>query len=1022
MRSIVLIAVGLAVAAAQPLAAYRMRVEYLENPLTVDVVTPRFSWALAHTARASVQSAYHLIVKTAAGAVAWDTGVVTSNVSLNVPYGGAPLISDTDYTWTLTWTDGTGATAPPASATFSTGLLSPSDWHGAAYISSTTNGSLNTYRTEFTLAALPVRARMFIIGLGYAKTWLNGALTDDHELGQFVTFEQRVLYDVVDVTSQLVPGCNALGVMVGSGWFAQKSVKAGPRQFRLLLSLTAADGSVSYMSSSLAPGAGALTFTATVGPVTSDDMYDGETFDGRNLAAISGWTSCGFVPAPGAWQPAAAPDVSPATFGALVGSHTQWVRTDRTYSPVTITQPLPGVFVFDMSQNIAGQTTLRVTDCPAGTNITLIHNEILNPDGTVNRNLAKMQATYICAGTGAEEYRTLFVYYGFRYVQVEGYPGVPGEEAVASHFVHSDFPQAGEFSSSNGVLNAVQHATRFASWSNLVDIPTDCPQRERRGWLGDAQLSFETVIHNIDGGAFYTKWLRDFVDTQVYDNATMGTDGALPDCIPFYGHGHPSADAGWGIAAWVIPDWFSDYYADDVFDVQWYPHLVWYMENWVAIANKNKGLFNLFFWGDWANYLPGPYAFKTPEYPQYFYIRALEITAKFATRLGHASDAARYTNLATAARSLYLSTYYHADTACMANCTYVSQIFALDLGLIPEADIDRAWAHCMDWFGPNATQPQGLPDHFGGGIISLKYLYPQLTKRGLTGLGLRMHLQSDRPPGFGYWIANNATTLWEAYDMTSTVGGASRNHIMFGASGSWYYKQLAGLDRAPASRSWQQLVIAPPGDADTLSQLQYASAAIDTTMGLATVSWDVSGGAYPGAFCGEAPEKGSITATCVGGTFDDVVYASYGTPLGSCAAGFTTNASCTAVHSYDVVAAACLNKASCTLPATTAAFGNQDPCFDVVKRLAVVLKGKTCKSVAYSLASTVPVGSTATVAVPTLGAAASSTITEGAATVWTGGAFVPGTPGVTAGAAGADGTSVVFAVGSGSYNFVVTAV
>ena len=142
-----------------------------------------------------------------------------------------------------------------------------------------------------------------------------------------------------------------------------------------------------------------------------------------------------------------------------------------------------------------------------------------------------------------------------------------------------------------------------------MDIPTDCPQRERRGWLGDAQLSFETVIHNIDGGGFYTKWLNDFADTQVYDNITMGSDGALPDCIPFYGHGNTDSDPGWGIAAWTITDWFSDYYADDVFDVAWYPNMKWYMNHWIKItAQTPDGIFPIFHWGDWGNNVPGPSA------------------------------------------------------------------------------------------------------------------------------------------------------------------------------------------------------------------------------------------------------------------------------------------------------------------------------------------------------------------------------------------------------------------------------
>ena len=772
----VLLAAAAAARASSPSPAYRLRVEYLASPLTIDVPTPRFSWALAHADRGQLQTAYHLILKSASGAVVWDTGVVASNTSLNVGYGGPALQSDADYVWSVSWTDSAGAVAPAASATFSTGLLSPAAWQGAEYLSSSGNGSLNTYRSEFTLAALPVRARLFVVGLGYAKTFLNGAPTDDHELGAFTTFEQRVLYDVIDVTPLMRAGCNAVGIMLGHGWYAQPKVHSGPRQFRLLLSLTDGAGAVTYLHSAAAAAPGALTFAAAAGPVTADDIYLGETYDARVALALAGWQSCGFAPAPGVWQPAQPPAVSPATTGAIVSAQNVLVRTDTTYSPAAITQPFPGVFVFDMGQNLAGQSELFVADCPAGTNITLIHNEILNPDGTVNRNLARMQSQYICGGGDSERYRTQFTYFGFRYVQVENYPGVPGEDALRSHFTHSEVPQAGEFSSSNGVLNAIQHATRYASLSNLVSVPTDCPQRERFGWLGDAQLSFETVLHNFDIGAFHGKWLRDFIDVQMYDNKTLFTDGAMPDCIPYYGHGHESADAGWGIAAWFITDWYSDYYADDVFDKEFYPSMVWYMENWVGIANKNGGLFNLFFWGDWANYLPGPYAFKTPEYPLFFYIRALEITAKFATRLGFSADAARYSGLAAASRALYVKTYYDPASACFAGCTYVSQLFGLTLGLVPAGDVDKAWAVCMDWFGPNATQAKGKADHFGGGIISLKYLYPQLTERGLNGLGLRMHLQYDEPPGFGYWIANNATTLWEAYDMTSTVGGASRNH------------------------------------------------------------------------------------------------------------------------------------------------------------------------------------------------------------------------------------------------------
>ena len=553
-------------------------------------------------------------------------------------------------------------------------------------------------------------------------------------------------------------------------------------------------------------------------------------------------------------------------------------------------------------------------------------------------------------------------------------------------------------------------------------MPTDCPQRERFGWLGDAQLSFETVIHNIDGGGFYTKWLNDFADTQVFDNATMGTDGALPDCIPYYGHGHKSADAGWGFAAWSITDQFSDYFADDVFDAAWYPNMKWYMTNWINAANAtSNGLFPIFFWGDWANYVPGPYAFKTPEYPQFFYIRALEITAKFAARLGHADDAQLYSGLALAARDLYKTHFYNASNGCFANCTYVSQVFALTLGLAgPQGsptEVD-AWARAMEWWSADATK--GIPEHFGGGIISLKYALPLLDAHGETGLALKMHLQSDQPPGFGYWIeVGGATTLWEAYDMTATDGGDSRNHIMFGAAGSWYYSSLAGLGRAPASRAWQNLVIAPPGADDVLAQLHFAGASIDSSMGLVAASWTDGDAPNVGAVCAEGPEHAVLNLACKGGgTFSSVAFVSFGTPTGGCtgAVAPAVNATCDAAAAAAFVAAACVGKSACSIPVEVSKFG-PDPCFDVPKHMIVALDGD-CAATIFSVGATVPVGATATVRVPTRGHAATAVVTEGGAVAWRAGAYVPGVSGI-AGAAAA-GDAVVFTVGSGTYAFEVS--
>jgi alpha-L-rhamnosidase len=311
----------------------------------------------------------------------------------------------------------------------------------------------------------------YVAGLGYAKTWLNGNRTDTRELGQFVTFQERVLYDCLDVTSLVREGRNALGVMLGNGWFAEPSIAAGPQQFMLLLSVTTTanthgtttssggggvgagtSNAVAYFSSALVstvgagsgahvnPGADvgpstapttrattaitALVFTATAGPATSVSMDSGESYDGRIAASIEGWTIAGYTPSPNSqpWVPAVAPPVGPAAFGSQMSARTVPIVTERDYEAVTITEPTPGVHVVDFGQNMAGQVTLRINSCPRGRVISLQHTEILYPDGRAHNSFCErpkywlcgvqQMANYTCAGGGPEVYRVAFVYMG----------------------------------------------------------------------------------------------------------------------------------------------------------------------------------------------------------------------------------------------------------------------------------------------------------------------------------------------------------------------------------------------------------------------------------------------------------------------------------------------------------------------------------------------------------------------------------------------------------------------------------
>ena len=956
-RLLLLILPGLAGAAAVPglpLPPTRLRVEYLDSPLTIDVAAPRFSWALAHTGRAQFQAAYRLLVASEpSGTLLWDSGVVPSNRSVNVAYGGPALPSDADFSWRVQWTDALGATSAPARGTFSTALLGDaSDWLGAAWLSSPGGGSLNTFRAEFALPAAPVRARLYVSGLGYAKTWLNGALTDNHELGPATVFHRRVLYDCVDVAPLLRAGANALGLMLGRGWWASAGGNSstdwsgvGPRQFLLLLSVTHADNTTARFVSALAgaaaaaaggSGASPLLFNATVGPVSDPTLIAGEAFDGRVAAALAGWSAPNYVPRAGlAWSPATAPAVSPATLGAALSAHSVVARARKDFAPVSVTQPRPGLFAFDFGQNMMGVVTLRAppSGCPPGTLIALQLTETLSRDGVPTNQFCErpkqylcavqQRANYTCAGAaaGGESYRVTLSSMGFRYAALEGWPAgapPPTADALTATFVHADVEEIGNFSSSSPLLNAIQRATVASVLSNLADYPTDCPTRERRGWM-DANHVVDTVLRAVDGGALYSKWVRDFADAAAYASASFGAAGALPDVVPFFGGGQPDADPAWGLAAWAVPAALASLFDDEQLEAWWYPTARAYTEHWVGLAQAHGGAPNVSRYGDWGNMWGAgmPQPFIVPEHAPFFYALALDAQAGAASRLGFTADAARYGALAAGARALLLARF-DAATGCFSNCSATSQVFGLAAGVLPAGGTAHgaAWARALAIFGPNGT----FPERYGGGEISLGYFFSLLEGAGLQGLALRTQLHTDKPPSPGFWVAQGATTLWEYWENTATTSNAglnSFNHIMYGAPGAFYYSSLAGLRRAPGSRSWRSLLLSPPGSASGVwASLTAASAQQSTPMGAVAVAWALGGG-----------------------------------------------------------------------------------------------------GARYAFNATLPPGAVATLALPTLRAAGEAVVEEGGARVWAGGSFVPGTPGVVSAAAGEDGQSVVFGLGSGDFAF-----
>jgi alpha-L-rhamnosidase len=1013
---------------AAPLAPTRLRLEYIENPRGVDVLLPRFSWALNHQDKAQVQSGYQVqVTKMADDTLVWDSGKVLSNKSLNVEYAGSHLESDADYTWKVCYFDTAGVQSPFShAATFSMGLIAESDWKGATWIGITSTASGRQLRTSFQASSVK-RAVVYAVGLGYYKLYVNGQKVSVHELGPFTTFEKRVYYETYDVTAMIAnDGSNALGVSLGNGWYSQPRVAAhtkGAPKLLLRLSLTMADGTTKDIVSNTDGD-----WMQHAGPVVMDDIYNGETYNASMETA--GWTEAGYDSATNGWT-AVKESVPAPSANTTIASHAVLppIKVGRTYSPCDMWESSPGVYVFDFCQNMAGFTTLQI---PAGlatgvSSVSMLHAEAVHgpPPAAIYHHYSNTAetATYITRGdSAAVKYTPLFTYMGFRYVQLTGYPGTPDFTTLTAHFVHTAFETTGSVSFSDPLLDQVQHITRMASMSNFMSIPTDCPQRERFGWLGDAQLSAETTIHNFDMAGAYTAFISLINDSQ------DPVSGNVQDCVPWYGHGHSQADPAWGSAYTFIADWVGTYYDDDAIFKRHYTGIKAHLEalRTQATADNANGLLTFSWWGDWC---PPSGCRLSKDHrnsalvSSFMYLKQIRIMAKMAGILGHSADADEYKSLDMNVSAAFTKAFYNPTTHIWNEPQRESGAEELTLQTCASLGIELG-------LGDKSQDIAALVDdvmvkndgHLDVGIVGVKYLLPSLSRAGRTDVALQV-AQTKTIPGYVYMVLQGATTLWETWTGTRYQPTASWNHIMFGANSEWYYKWLAGIRQADGGRGFDKLLLAPqvwtpqmPNSRGICGNLSSVDASMTTPRGPIIASWSC-GPEHANQVCSSVAEKEVAKVTCPGSgnVITGISFADYGTPVGSCSTGFATG-QCGSASAPSIVSKLCVGKQTCSIVANNTVFGG-DPCFDTKKELAVVAECKDNFHALFSYNVTVPVGSTASVRLPKFNTTGVQ-VTEDSTAVWSNGKFVP-VPGVASGSE--DGGAVQFEVGSGDYSFTMRA-
>jgi len=821
-----------------------LRVEYLTNPIGIDVVQPRLSWRIASARRNTMQAAYQLQVGTSEAILArganllWDSGRVTSDASVFVDYAGPPGTSRTRYYWRVRVWDASGRASPWSRPSFwETGLLQPGDWT-AQWIGPppTTSDSLPSpsplLRGSFQVAERVRSARLYVTSLGLYEAYLNGQRVGDQLFTPgWTSYRRRLQYQTYDVTQLVRPGANVVGAMLGDGWyrgqlgfFGQRNLY-GPRLgLRAQLEIRYESGRTERIVSDMG-------WKTTPGPVLASDIYGGETYDARR--ELIGWTSAPFDDQ--GWAAVALVDPPPAT---LVATLSPPVRRVRELRPASIRRAPSGEMLFDLGQNFTGWARLTVTG-PAGTTVTMRFGEVLDKGGnlyTANLRAAAQTDRYTLSGKSREVYEPHFTFHGFRYVAVAGLPSQPDSTTITGIAVSSDLTQTGSLVTSDSLLNQLQRNIVWGQRSNFLDVPTDCPQRdERLGWTGDAQVFARTAAYNMDVNGFFAKWLGDVA-------ADQDPSGSVPWVIPNPLGGDSvrfAGTAGWSDVAVIIPWTMYLTYGDRRLLERQYPS----MRAWVDYARRRAGPDLIWTpgwqFGDWLALHS-----DDPSYPgattgtdliaTAFLAHSTDLVSRTAAVLGRRNDADSYQARFQALRDAF-NREFVSTTGRVGENTQTAYALAIAFDLLPDSLIAAA-------AGRLARDVEARDHHLTTGFLGTPYLLHVL---GATGhLGAAFALLTQRTyPSWLYPITRGATTMWERWDgirpdsSFEDPGMNSFNHYAFGAVGDWMYQNIGGIDLDAAAPGYRHARIAPrPG-----AGLTSANASIETGYGKLSTAWKLEG-------------------------------------------------------------------------------------------------------------------------------------------------------------------------------------
>ncbi|GBU07325.1 alpha-rhamnosidase [Bacteroidales bacterium] len=784
--------------------------EYLTNPLGMDSPNPRLSWMIKDGRQGSLQTAYRIVVGSDSIQVlngkadCWDSQKINSDRILT-SYEGKKLSPFTPYYWKVMVWDKDGEMSSSKISSFETGMMGMHNWQGT-WISD--GQDINhkpapyfrkTFDTKSPIKSIK-SAKAYIAVAGLYELFINGSKIGNHRLDPMYTrFDRRNLYVTYDVTTQLQEGKNAIGVILGNGWYNHQSHavwdfdRAPWRNrpaFCMDLRITYIDGSTQTIVSE-------RDWKTDAGPIVFNSIYTAEHYDAR--LEQKGWNTASFDDAK--WKGVyyrAVPSQN------VVSQQMQPIRNVETIVPQSIKKMNDTTYVFDLGRNIAGVSQLKASG-ERGTIVRIKHGERLytngHNDGHVDLsnidvyhrpkdNTDVFQTdVLILSGEDQDEFMPKFNYKGFRYVEViSSKPIDLNINSLTGFFMHSDVASKGEIKTSNTLVNKLWRATNNAYLSNLFGFPTDCPQREKNGWTGDGHFAIETGLYNFDGITIYEKWLADHRDEQQ-------PNGVLPDIIPTGGWGYGTANGvDWTSTIAIIPWEIYMFYGDSKLLSDCYDNIKSYV-NYIDRTSPS----GLTAWGrgDWVPVKTESSLELTSSI--YFYVDA-SILAKAAKLFGKADDYKHYAELADKIKDAINAKYLNKETGIYANGSQTELSVPLQWGIVPDgykAKVAQSLAKKVEEAG----------FHLDVGVLGAKAILNALSENGYAETAYKVAAQ-DTYPSWGWWIANGATTLLENWDLDAKRD-ISDNHMMFGEVGGWFFKGLGGIKPDPQKPGFKHIVLRP---------------------------------------------------------------------------------------------------------------------------------------------------------------------------------------------------------------------